>query len=225
MNNPYEILELEPSATEEQIKTAFSYLQKKYHPDNYEDGPLKDLAVEKTEEITKAFDQIMNERRLKNAANGQVGPSVTTTASGESADCNNTSQQTYYGTSDYSAIRQMLRQNRLVEAEQQLDQISQESRNAEWYFLKGSVFFARGWMEQAADFFSTAARMEPGNAEYRAALNRVNWQKQGNFGSPQAGPYRQPQAGYGCGMCDMCTGLLCADCCCECMGGDLISCC
>ena len=29
----------------------------------------------------------------------------------------------------------------------------------------------------------------------------------------------------GCNACDMCQGLICADCCCECMGGDLISCC
>ena len=29
----------------------------------------------------------------------------------------------------------------------------------------------------------------------------------------------------GCTACDVCNGLICADCCCECMGGDLISCC
>ncbi len=29
----------------------------------------------------------------------------------------------------------------------------------------------------------------------------------------------------GCNTCDMCSGLLMADCCCECMGGDLIPCC
>ncbi len=29
----------------------------------------------------------------------------------------------------------------------------------------------------------------------------------------------------GGGSCDFCTGLICADCLCECCGGDLISCC
>ena len=31
--------------------------------------------------------------------------------------------------------------------------------------------------------------------------------------------------GGGCSACDLCSGLICADCCCECMGGDLIRCC
>ena len=30
---------------------------------------------------------------------------------------------------------------------------------------------------------------------------------------------------FGCSVCDICNGLICADCCCECMGGDLIGCC
>ncbi|NCU32158.1 MAG: molecular chaperone DnaJ, partial [Candidatus Moranbacteria bacterium] len=28
-----------------------------------------------------------------------------------------------------------------------------------------------------------------------------------------------------CTPCNVCSSLICADCCCECMGGDLISCC
>ena len=29
----------------------------------------------------------------------------------------------------------------------------------------------------------------------------------------------------GCNACDICNVLICADCCCECMGGELIPCC
>ncbi len=225
MNNPYQALELEPNATTEQVKAAYSYLQKKYHPDNYESGPLKDLAIEKTEEITRAFDQIMNERRLSEATERRSGQTVSATAN-EQGQTATDQTQSYYSNADFHSIRTLIQQNQLVEAEQRLDQINQGGRNAEWYFLKGSVFFSRGWMEQAAEFFSTATRLDPNNNEYRAAFNRVNWQRQGNFGSPQSGPYRPRQANYGgCGMCDVCSGLLCADCCCECMGGDFISCC
>jgi molecular chaperone DnaJ len=37
------------------------------------------------------------------------------------------------------------------------------------------------------------------------------------------GRYYRNGGGRNC--CDMCTGLICADCLCECCGGDLISCC
>ena len=63
--------------------------------------------------------------------------------------------------------------------------------------------------------------MDPGNAEYREALNRMN-RYAGGFGQ---NPYRTGDNMGGCSDCDVCQGLVCADCCCECMGGDLIRCC
>ena len=65
MKNPYEILGVSPSATDEEIKAAYRTLAKKYHPDNYADSPLADVASEKMSEINSAFDQIMDERRGK----------------------------------------------------------------------------------------------------------------------------------------------------------------
>ena len=38
-------------------------------------------------------------------------------------------------------------------------------------------------------------------------------------------PYRSYGGNGSCNACDVCQGLVCADCCCECMGGDLIPCC
>ena len=69
--------------------------------------------------------------------------------------------------------------------------------------------------------FATASRMDPGNPEYRNAAN--NAQRQANRG--QHNPYRTYNTGNDCDACTMCQGLICADCCCECIGGDLIRCC
>ena len=49
--NPYEVLGLKPGATQEEIKKAYRNLIKQYHPDQYGDNPLKDLAEEKMREI------------------------------------------------------------------------------------------------------------------------------------------------------------------------------
>lgn len=232
MTDPYETLGISRNASDDEIKSAYINLQKKYHPDNYDDTSMKKFAEEKTKEVTEAFDQIMNERRREQVQNRNVGgPTVVTTAQEESYYHQENSQQGGYsyagGASSFSDIRKMIQKNQLVEAEELLDGIPQSGRDAEWYFLKGTIFFSRGWVDDATNYFSTAVRMNPNNQEYKSALNRVMWQRQGNFGTRQNGQYRTPQntSVGGCSACDVCSSLICADCCCECMGGDLISCC
>ena len=51
MNDPYSVLGITPEATDEEVKQAYRTLARKYHPDNYQDNPLADLAEEKMKEI------------------------------------------------------------------------------------------------------------------------------------------------------------------------------
>ncbi len=192
MRDPYEVLGISPQATDDQVKAAYREMARKYHPDNYVDNPLSELAQEKMQEINEAYDTII---RMRQNGGGRSG-----------------------GSSQYNDIRNMIRANRISDAETLLDGMPSVSRDAEWYFLKGSVLYRKGWLEDAMNNYSTACRMDPANAEYRAALNHMQMNR-------QTGGYRTMGQTGGCSGCDMCSGLLCADCCCECMGGDLIRCC
>ena len=58
--NPYEVLGVKPGASQEEIKSAYRKLVKQYHPDQYVDNPLKDLAQEKLAEVNKAYDMLKN---------------------------------------------------------------------------------------------------------------------------------------------------------------------
>lgn len=202
MKDPYEVLGIQSSATDDEVKTAYREMARKYHPDNYTNNPLSDLAQEKMQEINEAYDAIIRQRRQ-----------------GGGAQAGSSGGQGRSSTSRYSDIRNMISVNRIVDAETLLDGVPSVSRDAEWYFLKGSVLYKKGWLEDAYNHYSTACRMDPSNMEYRSALNQMNMQR-------QSGGYRTTGRPVGgCTACDVCNGLICADCCCECAGGDLIRCC
>lgn len=200
MKDPYSILGINRNATDDEVKNAYREMARKYHPDNYVDNPLSDLAGEKMKEINEAYDAIMNERRRR--SNG-------------GANAN------YGGSSNFSDVRSLISKNRLEEAQELLDGVPPERRDAEWYFLNGTVLYRRGWLDNAYTSFATACRMDPTNPEYRAAFNRV--QRQAGGVGPN--PYRSSPNMGGMSACDCCSNLICADCCCEMMGGDLIPCC
>ncbi|HCO50018.1 MAG TPA: molecular chaperone DnaJ, partial [Oscillibacter sp.] len=56
MRDPYEVLGVPSSATDEEVKKAYRNLARKYHPDNYHDSPLADVAQEKMKEINEAYE-------------------------------------------------------------------------------------------------------------------------------------------------------------------------
>ena len=70
MNDPYKVLNVSPSASDEEVKKAYRDLARKYHPDNYHDNPLADLAQEKMKEINEAYDTIQRQRHGRGGAGG-----------------------------------------------------------------------------------------------------------------------------------------------------------
>ena len=51
------------TATDDEVKTAYRNLARKYHPDNYHDNPLADLAQERMKEINEAYEEIQTQRK------------------------------------------------------------------------------------------------------------------------------------------------------------------
>ena len=174
MNDPYQILGVSENASDEEIKKAYRELARKYHPDNYHDNPLADLAQEKMKEINAAYEQITKERASGKRGSGAGGSSYG--ASGYGGYGGYQSYGGYGGSQSYSGQSSVLQQARIAintgnisRAEALLANYS--DHNAEWNFLKGVVCYRRGWMDEALRYYRTAVQMDPGNAEYRQALD------------------------------------------------------
>jgi len=62
----YTILEIERTATDDEVKKAYRNMAKKYHPDrvNTQDEAIKKGAEEKFKQVQKAYEQIQKERGL-----------------------------------------------------------------------------------------------------------------------------------------------------------------
>lgn len=207
MMNPYAVLGVPETATEAQIKDAYRTLARKYQDDALKEGPLADIARQKMTELDAAYDAAVGALRGQ-ASMGRADYTYTDYGGAQS----NYGGQ-YTNVSQFSDIRAQINSGRIDDAEMLLDGVPREQRSAEWFYLKGVIQQRRGWFDEAYSNFSTACQMDPGNREYAAAFNNLN--------NNARGGYRQTRGG-GCSACEICQALWCADCCCECMGGDLI---
>ena len=63
--NYYEILGVDPMASPDQIRVAYRELVKKYHPDNYRNHPLEQVAKEKMQEVNHAFSVLNDENKRR----------------------------------------------------------------------------------------------------------------------------------------------------------------
>lgn len=190
MRDPYSVLGVSQSASDDEIKKAYRELARKYHPDNYQNNPLADLAEEKMKEINEAYDTITKQRSGEMPRSGGYGGGY---------------QQGYASNPTYGRVRNLINVGDLTQAEQLLYQIGQ--KDGEWYFLSGSIAYRRGWLDEAMQNYTLAVQMDPNNMEYRQALTVM---QRGSMGG-----YRP--AGYGGGIdsMDCCTTMMCLNCLCR----------
>lgn len=212
--DPYKVLGVSQSATDDEVKSAYRSLAKKYHPDSYANNPLADLAAEKMKEINQAYEQVTKMRSGGGSGGGY--------SSGNYGS--HSASQSYgdgYSSSSFKNIRDMLNAGRTTEAQAALDAVPSSGRIAEWHYLKGMVLYKVGWVNESYLEFQNAVQMDSGNGEYREALERLKDQMNGGYqrNNPYGGYGGGGMQGSQCNSCDLCAGMACADCLCSGLGG------
>ena len=202
MKEYYELLGLKESATDAEITERYYELKAKYSEDRWLDGEAGNEAARMLTKLETAYKEILNARREKS--------------------------QNTEGQNVYEEISQLLKSDKISEAQQKLDACNE--RGAEWHYLQAVVFYKKNWTNDSKKQLEIAMQMDPNNQKYRAAYDKMNakneYQNQQAQREPQ-NPYANepmPDAQMGGGACSECVSCcytyLCIDClfnlCCGC---------
>ena len=165
ISDPYQVLGVPPTASDQEIAKAYRKLARKYHPDLH---PGDEEAAKKMSEINAAYEQIKNMRKSQNSAgNGyshsQYGP----------FDNYGAGQQQRGDYSLYNSVKAYLFAGYYQQALNVLSTI--QERNAEWYYYSALANAGLGNKITALNHAKTAAQMEPNNPEYQRLLEQIQY--------------------------------------------------
>lgn len=210
--NPFVILGVDKNATQSEILEAYKQKRAYYQAHVFDEGESGAQAASMLNQLDDSYQQAME----------MAVESATVTGEGESA---------------YEQVKQAIRSKDIETAQKLLDDMSY--RGAEWHYYQSVVFYEKNWLNDTKKQLEIALQMEPKNEKYQRALDNLKkkidgsrpYDKEGSQGVYNADStqtdrtYTQRDGAVADGICSACQALWCADCCCECMGGDLIRCC
>lgn len=175
--DPYKVLGVSPSASDDEIQKAYRKLVKKYHPDV---NPGDENAERKMREINAAYDQIRNIREGKatggysgagqNAGGGYYGGFSWEDMFGSFGGFNQNYQE---ATTELTAARNYINSGHYREAMNVLDSVDISARGARWYYFHACATYGLGNKIQAMNDAEQAVKLEPNNAEYQQFLNQM----------------------------------------------------
>lgn len=208
---PFIILGLEENATMAEVNDAYTSLKKKYSNERFLEGEVGHQATKKLAELENAYEdckEILNSRVVVENFGSAFG-----------------------------IVEKNIKNGALEEAQQELDNI--ETRDAEWHYFQSIIYYKKNWYTESKKQLQIAIALDDANQKYKTSLqkleevinqndhfanagnnaNNANASRAGYSDPNQRNVSQRDQCCNGCGL------LCCADTCCECMGGDCISCC
>ena len=176
IDDPYKVLGVSRDASDEEIKTAYRRLAKKYPPDL---NPGDAEAAKKMQQVNAAYEQIKNpEKAAQSQRSGQTGGygggyydpfGGYGPFGGGYSQYGGAGEQN--GDSYQQAAYNYIRFGRYREAVNALANSTQ--RNARWYYLSALANDGLGNQVTALEHIRRAVSMEPDNMEYLDLLQRM----------------------------------------------------
>ena len=144
--NAYELLNVSPAATREEIRAAYRVMARRWHPDRFMAGPERDWANEKMADINAAYRQCLD--GLKDVR--------------RSADGDEEGLQ---------RVQRMIDDGQYLSARKAL--IGLNTRCAEWNYMFGWVLMHLSEVDKAMIYLSVAVHQAPDSTKYALALREA----------------------------------------------------
>ncbi len=183
MNDPYSVLGVSRTATQEEVAAAYRKLAKKYHPDL---NPGDETAAKKMSEINAAYDAIKNGTADSYGSSGSSGgyPGGTGGSYGDPfggfgdfggfggfGGFGNFGGYSSYQPDPLQTAAMYINAGRYTEALNILNNI--KNKSAKWYYYSAIANSATGNSITALNHARIAVNMEPANPEYVSLLRRL----------------------------------------------------
>ena len=239
MTDPYQVLGVAPTATDDEVKKAYRQLCKKYHPDANVGKPDAAQAEKRFMEVQQAYEEIMHRRqgggaRAGSGYNGQqqqrpgsygpyggqyggqyggFDPFAEFFGGAYGYGQQRQYQQEQDTVVEMRAAANYINTGHYAEALNALNSVPAGKRNARWYYLSALAQAGLHNNAQAMEYARQAASMEPGNMQYQQLLSQL--QSGGAWYGQRGTDYgRQTHS-----QPNLCCTFLAMQMCCSCMSG------
>lgn len=195
----YRILEVEESATDEEIKASYERLKEKYNEEKWLEGEAGNEAARLLDKLDAAYREVMDERR----------ESTKTTGSSDA----------------YAEVTAAIKSGDIPRAQELLDGFNE--RSAEWHYLQSVVYYKKNWLMDSKKQLEIAIQMDGANTKYKDAYEKLKGQTDYNAqtgGARGINTNPAPETEMGGSWCSTCASMcytyMCVNClfnlCCGC---------
>ena len=144
--NAYEVLNVSPGASRDEIRAAYREMARRWHPDRFMAGPERDWANERMADINAAYRSCLD--GLKEARGTVEGDAE-----------------------GFSQVQRLMDSGMYGSARRKL--MGMSTRCAEWNYLFGWVLMHNNEVEKALIYLSVAAHQKPECVKYARALEQA----------------------------------------------------
>lgn len=189
--NPYIVLGLSPDADEQLLRATYEGLRTRYSEERFLDGDIGNEGARKLMELEDAWKEI-------------------------SADLQRRQSNQEFG-GEYGEVDNLIKAGRYEDAQRLMDAVS--VRTAEWHYYQSIIYYKRDWLTESRKQLAMAVSMDPNNAKYSEALNRLDSvmgnpnTSQQSMGPPP--PHRNAADDTANTLCRCCQAYICMDCLCH----------